>query len=481
MHSFGALGVALTAAAIALSFAPSADLGTDYIVVLGYEPAAGGRGVDAFVREAHAELAVRATHRFTSALSGFSARLTERQRFRIASDPRVLAIVPDERIQLVDESLSSLPPPPMPATSAVPSPTTTPAPTQRPPLPTPGPDSQIVPTGVAQIGRPSLATAPLDGSDRRVDIDLAVIDTGVSRHADLNVVGGRDCTGSGTWKDGHGHGTHVAGSAAALDNGFGVVGVAPGARIWSVKILDADGVGRASWLLCGIEWVIRQRDPDDSTKPLIEVANLSARFRAATSPTDDGNCGRTKRDVVHQAVCRLIAAGTTFVVAAGNDTQNAGRYRPGGYSEVITVSALSDFDGVAGGLGLHSDSCPRATLAKPMIGSFAPATMGGSLTSWPRVNASGPRIAMAGTGRCLARAWHPRMSLVRLPSIAKSIPKCRLLRSGMRYEPAVPMIGFSTPIAMISTSPCLTSHACASIWPLHRVRAASGQDAFVRG
>ncbi len=358
MHSFGALGVALTAAAIALSFAPSADLGTDYIVVLGYEPAAGGRGVDTFVREAHAELAVRATHRFTSALSGFSARLTERQRFRIASDPRVLAIVPDERIQLVDESLSSLRPPPMPATSAVPSPTTSPAPTQRPPLPTPGPDSQIVPTGVAQIGRPSLATAPLDGSDRRVDIDLAVIDTGVSRHADLNVVGGRDCTGSGTWKDGHGHGTHVAGSAAALDNGFGVVGVAPGARIWSVKILDADGVGRASWLLCGIEWVIRQRDPDDSTKPLIEVANLSARFRAATSPTDDGNCGRTKRDVVHQAVCRLIAAGTTFVVAAGNDTQNAGRYRPGGYSEVITVSALSDFDGVAGGLGLHSDSCP---------------------------------------------------------------------------------------------------------------------------
>ncbi len=238
-------------------------------------------------------------------------------------------------------------------------------------------------------------------------------------------MGGRDCTGSGTWKDGHGHGTHVAGSAAALDNSFGVVGVAPGARIWSVKILNADGVGRASWLLCGIEWVIRQRDPDDSAKPLIEVANLSARFRAATSPTDDGNCGRTKRDVVHQAVCRLIAAGTTFVVAAGNDTQNAARYRPGGYSEVITVSALSDFDGVAGGLGLHSDSCPpsyareaddrllRASNYGPVIDLMAPGkciwstNCNGRYRPMSGTSMASPHVAGAAA---LYRAVYSRMS-----------------------------------------------------------------------
>jgi subtilisin family serine protease len=194
----------------------------------------------------------------------------------------------------------------------------------------------------------------MTGSDTRVDADIAIVDTGVAVHDDLNVVGGYDCTGSKSWLDENGHGTHVAGTAAALDNAIGVVGVAPGARIWSVKVLNSDGVGKASWLLCGINWIAAQRD---GNRPLIEVANFSLRFRRATVPADDGNCGYTLVDPIHQAVCRAVSRGIIVVAAAGNDSRNASRYRPGAYREVVTVSALSDLDGVPGSLAVKLDGC----------------------------------------------------------------------------------------------------------------------------
>ena len=68
-----------------------------------------------------------------------------------------------------------------------------------------------------------------------------------------------------------------------IDNTIGVVGVAPGARIWAVRILNADGYGLLSWYVCGLDWILAQRDPIDASRPLIEAVNMSV----AKSGSDD--------------------------------------------------------------------------------------------------------------------------------------------------------------------------------------------------
>ena len=163
-------------------------------------------------------------------------------------------------------------------------------------------------SGVRRVDGPRNTTAHIDGSDDRVNADVAIFDTGIDRsHPDLNVAGGYNCssTNRAAWGDGNGHGTHVAGTVGALDNGSGVVGVAPGVRLWAVRILGSDGSGLISWYVCGMDWIAAQRDPTDPTRPLIEAVNMSV----AKSGSDDHNCGYTNKDAMHKAICRLVARG----------------------------------------------------------------------------------------------------------------------------------------------------------------------------
>jgi subtilisin len=201
--------------------------------------------------------------------------------------------------------------------------------------------AQTLPTGINRIDADLSPTARINGVDERVAADVAVIDTGVSAHPDLNVntAGGRNCIISLlNANDDHGHGSHVAGTIGALDNGAGVVGVAPGARIWPVKVLNAAGSGLVSQIVCGIDYVT-------SKAGQIDVANMSL----SGGGSDDGNCGNTNNDSEHRAICASVAAGITYVVAAGNDSRNAAQSTPASYDEVITVSALADFNGQPGG------------------------------------------------------------------------------------------------------------------------------------
>ncbi|HXG40190.1 MAG TPA: S8 family serine peptidase, partial [Candidatus Limnocylindrales bacterium] len=168
-------------------------------------------------------------------------------------------------------------------------------------------------------------------------------------HPDLHVAGGYDCSSSDRtrWQDRHGHGTHVAGTIGALDDGQGVVGVAPGVRLWAVKILNEEGFGYLSWYVCGLDWIAAQVDPADPSRPLFEAVNMSV----AKAGRDDRNCGYSNDDILHQAICRVVARGITVVAAAANDAADAAYRVPAAYNEVITVSALADTDGRPGGLG----------------------------------------------------------------------------------------------------------------------------------
>ena len=244
-------------------------------------------------------------HVYTSALRGYSAVMTAGDASEIASLPGVRWVERDRAVHAT---------------------------------------AQTLPTGVDRVEADLSPTAKINGVDERVNVDVAVIDTGVDlSHPDLNVyrAGAKNCALLAlSANDGNGHGTHVAGTIGALDNTTGVVGVAPGARIWPVKVLNDLGSGSNSDVICGIDYVTANASS-------IEVANMSL----GGSGSDDGNCGKSNNDAMHAAICRSVSAGVTYVVAAGNDAKNASGFTPAAYDEVITVSALADFDGKSGGLG----------------------------------------------------------------------------------------------------------------------------------
>ena len=178
------------------------------------------------------------------------------------------------------------------------------------------------PWGITRIN-----LAGVDRTGRGVKV--GVLDTGVdSSHPDIgrNVKGGMDMiSGAASARDDNGHGTHVSGTIAALRNGVGVVGVAPDASVYSVKVLDSRGSGKLSNLVQGMEWCVGQQ---------IKVVNLSL------SASKEN---QTFRDVVLAA----RRAGITMVCAAGNSgpSPNSVGY-PARYIETIAVAAIDDRDSV---------------------------------------------------------------------------------------------------------------------------------------
>jgi subtilisin family serine protease len=198
-----------------------------------------------------------------------------------------------------------------------------------------------VPTGISRTFATSNKALDIDGEDdTRPNVDVAVIDTGIDQsQKDLNVVGRTDCTvkaetcveNSGT--DENSHGTHVAGTIGALDNGFGVVGMASGARLWSVKVLDAGGHGTFSQLIAGVEWVTAHASE-------IEVANMSIG-------------GNSTSSAVIGAITKSIEKGVVYAVAAGNGNTEVST-SPANTKPAITVSAIADYDGKAGGKSTYT-------------------------------------------------------------------------------------------------------------------------------
>jgi len=270
----------------------------------------------------------RRGHVYRHALRGFALELPASGLKHLARDPRVRYISEDRPLHTAGQ---------------------------------PGPPGQRLPSGISRIDGELNATASIDGAIAEVDADIAVLDTGVSMtHPDLDVFRSVSFVLGGALDDVFGHGTHVAGIAAAQDDDSGVVGVAPGARIWSVKVLNDFGFGLSSDIIAGVDWVTGHADE-------IDVANMSL---GGTGFPDDGNCGRTNGDALHEAICNSVAAGVVYVVAAGNNASSAASKVPASYDEVITVSAVVDTDGLPGGLGQSTVRGPDDSLAS--FSNFGP-------------------------------------------------------------------------------------------------------------
>ncbi len=246
---------------------------------------------------------------YRSAIKGYSAELSKNAVKILRNDPRVAYITPDHWVEG---------------------------------------QSQTIPSGIERIRAVENPIAAIDGKDERVNVDVAVIDSGIDHeHPDLNVYKRTNCVPAGEGLkskeeqtvesctdgagiDGLGHGTHVAGTIGALDNGAGVVGAAPGARLWAVKVLrnGGNGGGYESWLVAGIDWVTARASE-------VEVANISL------------GCGSLPcvLPVASEAISDSVSAGVVYSVAAGNSSQYVFYSDIAKNPDVIAVSALADYDG----------------------------------------------------------------------------------------------------------------------------------------
>ncbi|MGJ7420326.1 S8 family serine peptidase [Streptomyces cinereoruber] len=225
---------------------------------------------------------------YTSAVNGYAVELSEAQAKKLAADPAVKSVAQD-RVFTISATQ-------------------------------PSPPSW----GLDRIDQKAL---PLNQSYTYPDaagqgVTAYVIDTGVRiSHADF---GGRAYNGfdaidnDNVSQDGHGHGTHVAGTVAGTS-----YGVAKKAKIVGVRVLNNQGSGTTAQVVAGIDWVTQ-----NAVKPA--VANMSL--------------GGGVDTVLDEAVRRSIASGITYAVAAGNDGANASNYSPARVAEAITVGATTNTD-----------------------------------------------------------------------------------------------------------------------------------------
>jgi subtilisin len=191
-----------------------------------------------------------------------------------------------------------------------------------------GTTTQVVPAGVTRVGRPT-------STSNGLGVGVAVLDTGVDLvHPRLtktndafNAFGAQSC------QDDEGHGTHVAGIIAALDNTADVIGVAPQATIYCVKVLDSAGSGSDANVMSGLEWVLNNHA---SAVPAIKVVNMSL----GRPGTVDDN------PAMHDLIVALKGAGLMVVVAAGNDaTKDVSSQIPAAYPELIAVASTTALAG----------------------------------------------------------------------------------------------------------------------------------------
>ncbi|MFO1093528.1 MAG: S8 family serine peptidase [Planctomycetaceae bacterium] len=235
--------------------------------------------------------------------------------------------------------------------------------------------------GVKRIGGGAAQIAGATGTG----VKVAVIDTGIDyRHPDLdaNYKGGWDFVNNDNDPlDDHGHGTHCAGTIAAEANATGVVGVAPHAQLYALKVLDANGSGYSSNIIAAVQWCIQNG---------IQVTSNSY-----GSSTDMGTS-------MKQAFDNAAAIGIVNVAAAGNSGTSAGTENtvgyPAQYASVIAVAATDGSDVRA----YWSSTGPAVEIAAPGVSILSTLKGGGygymSGTSMACPHAAGAAAVLISAG-----------------------------------------------------------------------------------
>ncbi len=361
----GALLLAFSGVVLAQQTTPDKKIPDQYIVVLNDNVSDSGQVANQMAQRHGLEVG----HTYRYALKGFSARIPAQRLSAVRADNRVLFISEDREVQTVHH---------------------------RPNHGSGGEDSsepvsttQKLPTGVDRIeGDANTNSTKAGDGQGAVNVGVAILDTGIdTSHPDLNVAGGKNCSTGRTYNDGNGHGTHVAGTVAAKDDNQGVVGVAPGASLYAVRVLDNSGSGTWSSVICGVDWVSA-----NAAGKGIKVANMSLGGSGSDSPSDS-NCNNTNDDALHKAICNsVVKKGVTYVVAAGNSNKNFQTAVPAAYNEVLTVTAVADFDGNPGGAG-------AATCRSDVDDTAA------DFSNFTTVGSSDESHTIAAPGVCVESTW----------------------------------------------------------------------------
>jgi subtilisin len=356
-----ALALTALAAGLPSTAAASKPIPGQYIVVL-----KGGTDATAVAAEHKRKDGAEILSTYGSALDGYSARLSDSELRKVKADPRVDYVTQDTEGQVVE--------------------------------------AQTLPTGINRIDA-DLSTQLSGNGSGTTPGDVAIFDTGIQpTHPDLNVAGGVDClngyTGDdGTYNDAYGHGTHVAAIVGAKDDGAGVVGVAPGVRLWAVRVYNSTGSGSASTQLCGIDWIT-------ANGPALGIKVVNSSSVLLGGP-DDGNCGNTSNNALQQAICRSTAAGILWVFGSGNNPID---YANGGgvsFDQVLTVTGMADSNGLPNVGSTSTFTCVPvyATKKNPRT---APET-DDKYTSFSSyaVSAADQAHTISAPGACIYSAWIP--------------------------------------------------------------------------
>ncbi|HUG42433.1 MAG TPA: S8 family serine peptidase [Longimicrobiales bacterium] len=241
----------------------------------------------------------RAKHLYQASIRGFAADLTDRQLDEVRRHPDVAYVE-------MDRFMTFAPPCGTPAGG--------------PCEGDGGGGGEVKPWGVTRVnGGVSGATGTAWVIDTGIDLDHPDLKVDVARSANF-VTKGKDSP-----DDGHGHGTHVAGTIAAIDNEIDVIGVAAGATLVAVRVLDNSGSGSYSGVIAGVDYVGANGSSGD-------VANMSL--------------GGPPSQALDDAVLKASQNGVRFALAAGNDGADANNYSPARVNgtNIYTISAIASSD-----------------------------------------------------------------------------------------------------------------------------------------